>query len=360
MEKVILCAGGTGGHIFPALAVAEEIKNKRPGADILFMGSLYGPEGRLAKKAGLEFVGLNVRGLLGRGFKAVPAAARLALAVAKAAKIIRAFKPDVIAAFGGYASAAPALAGRLLGAPVLLHEQNAVAGAGNRTLSRLARTVCVSFPETAGFKRPVVLTGNPARKNIAKAAENRKAFGGRRLLILGGSQGARALNRFVPAAARKLAEAGVEIWHQCGERDEAETRAAYAKEGVENVKITPFIEDMTAAYAWADLAFCRSGASVLAELCLAGLPALLSPFPAAIYDHQTLNARWLEKAGCAVIMPEKELNADLFVAAVKDYFANPAKAESMSRAALALAKPEAAVTICGEMEKIAAKAGGKP
>lgn len=355
MAKIILCAGGTGGHIFPALAVADAIKKERADAKILFMGSLVGPEGKLAEKAGLEFVGLNVRGLLGRGLRAVPAAVRLVAAVGKAAIVERKFAPDAVAAFGGYASAAPALAARLLGKPVFLHEQNAVAGAGNRFLAKMAKTVCVTFPDTVGFARETILTGAPVRSDIAAKGRIRGEAGTKRLLVLGGSQGARALNRFMAGIARDLEAREVEVWHQCGEKDEAATREAYAKVGATKARVTPFIDDMAAAYAWADVAFCRAGASALSELCVSGLPAILCPFPAAIYDHQTFNARWLERGGAAILKREDKLEKNDFLTTLDAYFADSSRRESMSRAALALAKPDAAKEIAREILKMAGK-----
>lgn len=308
MDRILLTTGGTGGHIFPALAVAEEIRRQNPHARLLFVGSLYGPEERLARLAGIEFAGLPVRGFLGRGLRAVGAGARMAYAVGKALAIVRRFRPQAVVGFGGYAAFAPMLAARLLGVPGILHEQNAVAGASNRALARLARQICLSLPGTEGFApEKCVLTGNPVRRCVSEVGKRPRQWQTRRLLVMGGSQGARALNAFLPEILPALRAAWVEIRHQSGAADEESVRVAYAAAGYDPTCVTAFIDDMAEAYAWADVALCRSGASTVAELCAAGLPAVLVPFPSAIHDHQTRNAQVLEKAGAAILTPEAEL-----------------------------------------------------
>ncbi|MDE5832930.1 MAG: undecaprenyldiphospho-muramoylpentapeptide beta-N-acetylglucosaminyltransferase [Desulfovibrio sp.] len=347
MDKIILTTGGTGGHIFPALAVAERVREKNPEARILFIGSDYGLEGDLSRRSGLEFYGLATRGVLGRGLKAIPATARLVMALFKARGRIKKFDPDIVAGFGGYASFAPALAAKTLGIPLLIHEQNAVCGAGNRILGGFADKICVSQKNTAGFSRDTVFTGNPVRKEIAAA---RREGGGKRLLILGGSQGATGINKFIAGILSTLRAAGVEVWHQCGERDFPWLKGIYDKTGVPSWRLEPFIINMNEAYGWADLAFCRSGATTVAELRVAGIPAILTPFPAAIHDHQTLNAKNMSEDGGAILIPEKELDANtgnIIIALLN----NPLELEKMSRAALAGGVPDAADRIVREMEK---------
>ena len=280
MDNILLTTGGTGGHIFPALAVAEELRRRNPNANLLFVGSLYGPEERLMRQAGIPFEGLPVRGLLGRGFKAVGAGAQMALAVAKAVGIIRRFKPDVVAGFGGYAAFAPMLAARLMGVPGVLHEQNAIAGASNRFLARIARRVCISLPNTSGFDmKKCVFTGNPVRAAVTAVGQLSRQRQSRRLLVMGGSQGAHALNAFMLDNLAEFRGAGVEIRHQTGVTDEGSVRAAYVAAGYAPECVSAFIDDMAGAYAWADVALCRAGASTVAELCAAGLPSVLVPFP---------------------------------------------------------------------------------
>ena len=227
MERVLLTTGGTGGHIFPALAVAEALRQRHPGVELLFVGSQYGPEQRLARAAGIDFIGLPVRGFLGRGLRAFAAAGRMACAVCRARGIIRRFRPQVVAGFGGYAAFAPMLAARLAGVPTVLHEQNAIAGMSNRILGRLARRICLSLPGTEGFDASrTVLTGNPVRAAVVALAGRQHDFSGKRLLVMGGSLGAHALNVHVCRHLDALRAAGIEVRHQTGVRDEAVTREA--------------------------------------------------------------------------------------------------------------------------------------
>ena len=355
MDKILLTTGGTGGHIFPALAVAEEIRQRWPQAELLFVGSLYGPEQRLAARAGIPFEGLPVRGVLGRGLKAVAAGGRMAWAVCKALGIVRRFRPQVIVGFGGYAAFAPMLAGRLLGVPGVLHEQNAIAGASNRLLSRLARQVCLSLPQTEGFAHAdCILTGNPVRQGVAAVGHQERDFSTRHLLIMGGSQGARAINRLVPGILPALRAAGVEVRHQAGPAGLEETRAAYAEAGHDPACVTAFIEDMPAAYAWADLALCRAGASTVAELCAAGLPAVLVPFPRAIHDHQTRNAEVMVQVGAALLIPEHTLAGAGLAELLPELLQDDTRRTAMSAAALGAARPDAAARVTDVVARIAA------
>lgn len=349
MDKIILTTGGTGGHIFPALAVAEVIRKNNPSAKILFIGSNYGPESRLVGAAGLDFYGLSARGLLGRGFKAIPAAAMLAKSFFEARRVIREFAPSIIAGFGGYASFAPAMAAKSLGIPLLVHEQNAIAGMGNRFLGRFADAVCVSQPNTEGLPATAILTGNPVRERI-----KRKAYdgSGKRLLILGGSQGARGINKFMAENLTLFRRAGARIWHQCGEKDYGQLKEIYAKDGDAAWRLTPFIENMGEAYEWADLAVSRAGATAIAELCAVGLPAALVPFPAAIRDHQTLNAKNLQKAGGALLIPEKDLDK-AWAEKITELLGNKPALKQMASRAATLGKKDAAERISIEMQKIA-------
>lgn len=356
MDALLLTTGGTGGHIFPALAVAEEARRRWPSARLLFAGSLYGPEARLCAEAGIDFAGLPVRGFLGRGVRALGAAGRMGVSVLKALALVRRFRPDAVAGFGGYAAFAPMLAARLLGVPGILHEQNAVAGTSNRLLARLARTVCVSLPETEGFAPGrMVVTGNPVRAAICGVGAARDAGRGtRRLLVLGGSQGAHALNLMLPELLPRLRAAGVEIRHQCGERDLERTRAAYAAAGEDPMRVTAFIDDMAAAYAWADMALCRAGASTVAELCAAGLPSVLVPFPAAIHDHQTRNAAVLARAGAARLVQERDVARTDVAGEILGILGDPAVRAGMGTAALTLARPDAASAVADVLAEVAA------
>ena len=354
MDNILLTTGGTGGHIFPALAVAEELRRRNPNANLLFVGSLYGPEERLMRQAGIPFEGLPVRGLLGRGFKAVGAGAQMALAVAKAVGIIRRFKPDVVAGFGGYAAFAPMLAARLMGVPGVLHEQNAIAGASNRFLARVARRVCISLPNTSGFDmKKCVFTGNPVRAAVTAVGQISRQRQSRRLLVVGGSQGAHALNAFMLENLAEFRGAGVEIRHQTGITDEGSVRAAYVAAGYAPECVSAFIDDMAGAYAWADVALCRAGASTVAELCAAGLPSVLVPFPHAIHDHQTRNAEVLTRSGAAVLVPEGRMAVQHMSDILLRLLTMPGEREPMAAAALSAARPDAAARVVAVLEETA-------
>ena len=354
MDNIILTTGGTGGHIFPALAVAEELRRRNPNASLLFVGSLYGPEERLMRQAGIPFEGLPVRGLLGRGFKAVGAGAQMALAVGKAVGILHRFKPDVVAGFGGYAAFAPMLAARILGVPGVLHEQNAIAGASNRFLARLARRVCISLPNTSGFDmKKCVFTGNPVRAAVSAVGQVDRHRQTRRLLVMGGSQGAHALNAFMLENLAEFRGAGVEIRHQTGITDEGSVRAAYVAAGYAPECVSAFIDDMAGAYAWADVALCRAGASTVAELCAAGLPSVLVPFPYAIHDHQTRNAEVLTRSGAAVLVPEGRKAVQHMSDILLRLLTMPGEREPMTAAALAAARPDAAARVVAVLEQTA-------
>ncbi len=354
MDNILLTTGGTGGHIFPALAVAEELRRRNPNANLLFVGSLYGPEERLMRQAGIPFEGLPVRGLLGRGFKAVGAGAQMAVAVAKSVGIIRRFKPDVVAGFGGYAAFAPLLAGRLMGVPGVLHEQNAIAGTSNRFLARIARRVCISLPNTSGFDmKKCVFTGNPVRAAVTAVGQISRQRQSRRLLVMGGSQGAHALNAFMLENLAEFRGAGVEIRHQTGVTDEGSVRAAYVAAGYAPECVSAFIDDMAGAYAWADVALCRAGASTVAELCAAGLPSVLVPFPYAIHDHQTRNAEVLTRSGAAVLVPEGCMAVQHMSDILLRLLTMPGEREPMAAAALSAARPDAAARVVAVLEETA-------
>ena len=358
MKRVMLATGGTGGHIFPALAVAAELKAQHPGVEVLFVGG-EGLEGKLARQAGLEFVGLPVRGVLGRGVKGLAALGRMGVSLAQAVNVVRRFKPQVAAGFGGYASVCPVMAAWILRVPTAIHEQNSVPGATNRLLGRLAKRIMVTYPAPVNAFAPgkVLFTGNPVRPEIAALfAEKPSHEGKRNILVLGGSQGARAVNRIVAEAWPGLAQTGAALWHQTGEADFDATRALYGEQT--NVRVAPFITDMAEAYSWADLVVARSGASTLAEITCAGLPCVLIPFPFATHDHQTVNAASLAGGHAAVVLPEKDLNAQLLTETVSALLADPVKLADMGRAARTLAKPHAARMIAEELTRLAASDSG--
>lgn len=355
--RIVLTTGGTGGHIFPALAVADQIKQQCPEAEVLFIGSNHGPEARLAAQAGLAFAGLPVRGVLGRGLRSFSALFGMARAVLTARTLLQKFRPDAVLGFGSYASFAPLLAARLSGIPFALHEQNAVPGVANRLLANVAQRVFLSLPDAVGAFPPgkCLMTGNPVRQSIVETG--RRHFEGdtdrnrppRRLLVMGGSQGARAINSVILASLDRLMNAGVEIRHQAGPTDLERVLAGYRAHGYASDNVFAFIEDVTDAYTWADLVLCRAGATSVAELAAAGKPSVLIPFPHATHDHQRRNALALVEAGAALTVAEKDCPSVDLAGMILGLLHDPATLRSMSAAAYACAKPDAAAVVAREM-----------
>ncbi|MFV0423353.1 undecaprenyldiphospho-muramoylpentapeptide beta-N-acetylglucosaminyltransferase [Oleidesulfovibrio sp.] len=354
MKRVLLTTGGTGGHIFPALAVAEEIARQYPEAEILFVGGQYGPESEIVQAHGIRFESLPVRGVLGRGLKAPLALAAMAYGVIKGIGLVGRFNPDVVIGFGGYAAFAAVLAAKLREKPCAIHEQNSVPGMANRLLAKIVDRIFISFPDPDEFflQRKTVLTGNPVRKDIAAVAGRRKNADrttSRRLLVMGGSLGARAINQAVVAMLPALKEAGAEIVHQTGKADFETVQKAYAEAGMA-ARVEPFVSNMAELYDWADLALCRAGATSVFELAAAGVPAVFVPFPFATHDHQTANAKYLSEKGAALLVPQTELAATdegalTLARTIIDLLADAERLQSMATATRKLARPEAAAAI---------------
>lgn len=367
--RVILSTGGTGGHIFPALAVAEEIRQRQPDAHILFVGGAYGPEGKLAADAGLPFHALPVRGLFGRGAKALPAALAMAQGVAQAHKLLGTWKPDVCAGFGGYAGFATLFAASLRRLPTLIHEQNAFPGMANKVLAHFVRRICLSLPDTAHAFPPAkcVLTGNPIRADIAALGTKPRWTYLHKppcLLVMGGSQGAKAINSILIQGLAQLRDAQIRIIHQCGPADFNRVCAAYASHGYSQEQIQaqvfPFIANMPAIYEQADLALCRAGATTVAELAAAGKPAIFIPFPHATHDHQTWNARTLEGVGAALlfaeadVLPTDSLTKPVDIPAfIINMLSSVDALTNMGKAAFTQAHPQAAAQVTDQIFALA-------
>ncbi len=337
---VMVMAGGTGGHIFPGLAVAQALRER--GAQVRWLGADGGMETRLVPPQDIAIDTIAVKGVRGKGIATLLGAPlRVLAAVRAAARVLKLRKPDAVISFGGFAAGPGGIAARLAGIPLLVHEQNRAAGMTNKTLAKFARHVLVGFPQTFAKE---TLVGNPVRAQIAQVpAPEQRDFahaGPLRLLVLGGSQGARALNDAVPQAVAALG-VPVEIVHQAGETLLAAARSAYAAAGVQ-ARVEPFIADMAQAYAWADVVVCRAGALTLAELCAVGVGSVLVPFPQAVDDHQTRNAEYLVERGAARLLPQSaQLPAHLH-AVLAELSVDAAQRLSMARAARALARPDAA------------------
>lgn len=308
---VLIMAGGTGGHVFPALAVAKALIAR--GVKVSWLGTAAGIEARLVPANDLTLHTIDVAGLRGKGMLSwLAAPLRLARACLQALGVVRRVAPQLVVGMGGFAAGPGGLAARLTGRPLLIHEQNAAAGLTNRLLARMANTVLQAFPNTfAGDKARSV--GNPVRAEILDLPVPAERFADRdgpvRLLVLGGSGGALAINERVPAAlARIEADKRPQVRHQAG-RTLEQAEAAYAQAGVE-ADVSAFIDDMAAAYAWADVVICRSGALTVAELAAAGVAALLVPYPYAVDDHQRANGQYLVDAGAATLIDQSELSVE--------------------------------------------------
>jgi UDP-N-acetylglucosamine--N-acetylmuramyl-(pentapeptide) pyrophosphoryl-undecaprenol N-acetylglucosamine transferase len=345
-RPVMILAGGTGGHIFPGIAVARALSALQ--VPVVWLGSAGGMETRLVPAHGIAIDTLRVGGLRGKGMLALLSAPfRLARALFEAIAILRRQRPRSVLSMGGFAAGPGGIAAWLLRRPLVVHEANRAPGFTNRVLAKFARRVLCGFP--GSFASGAETVGNPVRLEVAALAPPAQRFGGRdgslRLLVLGGSQGARALNTAVPRALAALGGTRIEVRHQCGEAMRAEAIAAYAQAGV-TASIEPFIQDMAGAYGWADLLICRAGAMTLAEVCAAGVGALLVPFPAAVDDHQTRNAEYLVERGAARLLPQhQELEARLRESLGELMVPDRAKLLAMAECARAAALPEATARV---------------
>lgn len=353
---VVILAGGTGGHIFPGLAVAAALRAR--SVPVVWLGADGGMETRLVPQHDLPIETIAISGLRGKGAGTLlRAPLRILAAVRAAARVLARHRPRAVLSFGGFAAGPGGLAARMAGVPLLVHEQNRAPGLTNRVLSHMAKTVMTGFPDS--FPGREVVVGNPVRAVISAVpppgARPVRDDGVLRILVLGGSQGARALNDVVPKALHSWREAGrsgrFEVRHQCGEKLRSEAEAAYARVGFRvgnelqgdvEVAVEPFIADMAAAYVWANLVICRAGALTLAEVCAVGVASLLIPLPTAVDDHQTKNARYLVDAGAARLLKQDQTLLPALVEAIDAVGSDPALRDGMAAAARALARPDAA------------------
>ena len=374
-RTALLMAGGTGGHIFPALAVATRLRSR--GWRVIWLGTRRGLESRLVPPHGIDIEWLSVAGLRGKGLPGLLAALpRLALAVFQAVRAVRRRRPDVVVGFGGFVAFPGGLAASLLRRPLVIHEQNSIAGLTNRLLALFAREVLAGFPDAFRNRGQNLLarllpaphkttwTGNPVRSDLASIAPPGERFAGRagalRILVVGGSQGARALNVTVPAAIALLPpDQRPRVVHQSGPKLHAEMRDAYAGLGID-AQVFPFIDDMASALADADLVICRSGALTVAELSAVGVASLLVPFPAAVDDHQTHNAQFLVDAGAAQLLPQSAFDATSLAQRLAGL--DRVKLLAMALAARQLARPAAADHVADRVEacSLRAQPGTRP
>jgi UDP-N-acetylglucosamine--N-acetylmuramyl-(pentapeptide) pyrophosphoryl-undecaprenol N-acetylglucosamine transferase len=356
--RVMIMAGGTGGHVFPALAVADELRSR--GADVFWLGTPNSFESRVVPEHGYSLEWIRIKGLRGNGLlRWLAAPFKMAIAMSQALAVIRRRKPDLVVGMGGFASGPGGLVARLMARPLLIHEQNAVPGLTNRWLARIATVVLEAFPGSFSADRGAKVTGNPVRPEIATIAPPVERLAGRegplRLLVLGGSQGAQILNEMLPAAIAGLAaDVRPLVRHQAG-RDKVEaTTAAYRSVGVE-AEVSAFVNDMAEAYGWADLVVCRSGALTVAELAAAGVASVLVPYPYAVDDHQTLNGRYLADQGAALLIPQARFTQDALQAVLLDLDRDRNKVLQMAESARSLALINATADVADHCQAVLEK-----
>lgn len=339
LKRVLIMAGGTGGHVFPGLAVADYLRAK--GVDVHWLGTSQGLESRLVPQANFPLHLVSIGGLRGKGIKPLlMAPLRVGKAVLQSLCVMKAIKPDVVIGMGGFVSGPGGMASWFSCRPLIIHEQNAKAGFTNKMLGRFAKRILEGFPSAFKPQRKVINIGNPVRAEIANlrppAERLQPARAPFRLLVLGGSLGAQALNDLVPRALAQLSpEQRPVVCHQTGDKHWEATKKIYESMQVQ-ADLKPFIQDMAEVYAWADVVLCRAGALTVAELCAVGLGAVLVPYPHAVDDHQTANADFMVKQGAAICIQQTELTESRLADIVRELSQSPARRLAMAQAAYQL------------------------
>jgi len=352
-------AGGTGGHVFPALALARLLREQ--STEVIWLGTERGLESRIIPGEGIPIEKLSIGGLRGKGALTWLAAPfRLSRALLQALAVMRRHHPSVVVGLGGFVTGPGGVAAWLTRCPLVIHEQNAIAGFTNRCLAHLARQVLEAFPDSFGRDVHAKVIGNPVRRDISAVPPPAERFAARtgpiRILVIGGSQGAARLNAVVPFALKRLAATlAFDVRHQAGERWLEAGRASYAQAGV-RADVRPFIEDMSEAYAWADLVICRAGALTVSELAAAGVAAVLVPFPNAVDDHQSYNAQYLVREGAAVLISDRELTPERLAGELERLCAGRGKLLAMAERARLLARPRAADELAASCLQLARRA----
>jgi UDP-N-acetylglucosamine--N-acetylmuramyl-(pentapeptide) pyrophosphoryl-undecaprenol N-acetylglucosamine transferase len=356
VTSVLIMAGGTGGHVYPGLAVARVLHHR--GVDVVWLGTRQGLEAKLVPPAGFHMEWISIKGLRGRGVSGwLLLPFRMLFAMTQALSVFLRRRPSVVLSMGGFVAGPGGIIAWLLRRPLIIHEANAVPGFTNRVLSAFAQRVLSGFPGTFGNRPGVKHVGNPVRKEIYQLPAPEQRLAGRhgrlRILVIGGSQGARALNRVVADTYRTMStDMRPELWHQCGSRWLDETRSAYG-DLAESVQLVEFIEDMAEAYRWADIVLCRSGAMTVAELAAAGIGAVLVPFPYATDDHQTANAAYLADRSAAILVPEKECTVSRLEEIIGQLTQNREAVLQMAHHARECAVPDADVAVALVCEELA-------
>ena len=352
--RVLIAGGGTGGHVYPGIAIAREIRRRDPAAELLFVGTERGLEMKIVPVEGFRLETITISGLKGTGLlKQLKSLLAIPKSLLDARRILRQFQPSVIIGVGGYSSGPPVLMASLMGIPAMLQEQNALPGLTNRLLARVVRKVATAFRECeAYFGSKAVLTGNPVRADFSQvlSGSGTDPF---TLLVFGGSQGAQAINQSVIEALAILKPQiqGLKVIHQTGERDYARIKQAYEAMKLD-ANVRPFFGDIPVQFAAADLLVCRAGATTLAELTVAGKPAILVPFPQAADDHQRRNAEALAQAGAAEMILQKDLNGPALAARIRYFFEHPDELRRMEHNSRALGRPDATARIVDLIEEL--------
>ncbi|QUX96171.1 undecaprenyldiphospho-muramoylpentapeptide beta-N-acetylglucosaminyltransferase [Marinomonas sp. CT5] len=340
MKRVVIMAGGTGGHIYPALACAQNFKNQ--GVEVQWLGSKGGMEESLVPKHDIVLHSLSIKGVRGKGAPGLLLAPfRILHAIGQAVAILQKVKPDVVLGMGGFVAGPGGVAAKLLGIPLVVHEQNAVAGTTNKLLSKVANLRLQAFD---GALPKAVSVGNPIRSDILEQPARVSRNGVARplkLLVVGGSLGAKAINDVMPhvLAAWPFSQR-LDVWHQTGVRNYDEVATSYHEAKVE-ARVEPYLENMDQAYYWADVVLCRAGAMTVSELAIAGLPSILVPYPHAIDDHQTENARYLEKVGAAYLLPQPQLSCEKVISLLSGFIESEETLLEMGEQAKLVARPNA-------------------
>jgi len=362
--KILIAGGGTGGHLFPGVAIAEEFRKRNETNNVLFIGTKRGLEARVLPDIGFALETLEVEGIKGRGVvRSLAALLKIPRSLIQSRGIIRDFGPDVVIGVGGYASGPAVLAARFMGVPTAIAEQNAIPGETNRILGRFADRIFVSFPETTRWFRPdrVRVTGNPIRAAIAGGQRRERKPGDPfTILIFGGSQGAHRINLAVLEALPRLGDlkGKIRIIHQTGKEDMEMVKKGYGDQAVE-ADVLPFITDMASAYGKADLLVCRAGATSIAEITASGKAALFIPFPFAVNDHQTKNAELLVNRGAAEMIPERDLSGESLSGIIRRLVETPGRIGEMERNAASLGNARAAADIVDECQALVQSTGRK-
>ncbi|MGE0482793.1 MAG: undecaprenyldiphospho-muramoylpentapeptide beta-N-acetylglucosaminyltransferase [Gammaproteobacteria bacterium] len=342
---IMIVAGGTGGHVYPGIAVAEVLRAQ--GRELCWMGTRRGVEAQVVPAAGLPFLTIPVSGLRRTGLlRWLAAPVMVMAAVACAVLHIARVRPALVLGMGGFVSGPGGVAAWLCRRPLVIHEQNAIAGLTNRLLARIARRVLEAFPGTFPAAVSAVETGNPVRAAISELVPTSPSEArGTRVLVFGGSRGARALNELVPRALAASKVSGLRVRHQCGIADVEATRARYAELGIDDVVVQAYIDDMPAAYAEAELVISRAGATSIAEIAACGVAAVLVPYPYAVDDHQTANARFLSDHDGAVLAPEETIAGPAFAETIAGLLRDPARRARLAANARGMARPRAATEV---------------